>query len=107
MLWKARLCLAVVGLLLYCQSPAVSQPSCMPAEAGLAWVSEKYQETPLFEGQMAQERRVVLTWNAETGSWSLLVGDPMGAGLLCMAASGEGGKPYSAPAAPPAPEQKS
>jgi hypothetical protein len=100
-MWKIRLCVSIAALLLYCQSPALAQSPCMPAEAGLDFVNEKYGENPLFEGQMAEGRRFVLTWNAESGSWSLLVAHPADPGLLCMVGSGEGGKPAGGRRKPP------
>lgn len=100
-MWKVRLCLAIGALAVYCQSSALAQPPCMPAEAGLALMQGEYGESPLFEGQTTAGQRMVLTWNAETGTWSLLAGHPAMPGALCLVGNGDGGKPYTAPTAPP------
>lgn len=90
-MWKLRLYASIAALLIYCQSPALAQPPCMPAEAGLAEIERDYGESPLFEGSTARGQRFLLTLNAETGTWSVLIGPVPG--MLCMVDNGDGGKP--------------
>jgi hypothetical protein len=95
MLWKLRVMLSVIALLVVVQFPAVAQVVCAPATDMLAAAEKEYGEKGLFAGKMQDGRPVYLMLNPETGSWTVFV--DRGDGQLCAAVVGETGGPFRAP----------
>lgn len=95
MLWKFRVMLSVIAILVVVQFPAVAQVVCAPAEKMLAAADELYGEKGLFTGKMPDGRTIHLMLNAETGGWSIFVEGQDG--QLCAPISGEAGGPFRAP----------
>jgi len=87
---------AAITALIMTATPALAQSNCGPKEIIETKLSEKYGETPVFEGFNKAKKVIVTLWvNKETGSWSATA--TYATGISCLVDGGNYGFMLSPP----------
>lgn len=73
-------------LALWAATPAVAQQQCLPREAALALLADRFKESRVGLG-IAANNMVVEVFASESGAWTITVTRPDA--MTCLVASGE------------------